>query len=198
VQVPLGILFKHVGSIQTQYNGLATRGIKMKLNDRKVIPSKCPICQVEFRNVYSMSAHKAHCSGANSTAHLDVHRRARKGKHLTRPEEVFVERSQHSTGMAKKMFLSLGHCIYQCSSCGLSEWLGEHLVLELDHINGVNSDHRLENLRLLCPNCHSQTANFRGRNKNTGIKKVEDVDLVLALQECPSVRSALMRVGLAP
>ncbi|HZO94820.1 MAG TPA: HNH endonuclease signature motif containing protein [Candidatus Baltobacteraceae bacterium] len=52
-----------------------------------------------------------------------------------------------------------------CSVCGLSEWQGKPLVIQLDHINGVRNDHRLENLRMLCPNCHSQTDTFAARNK---------------------------------
>ena len=52
-----------------------------------------------------------------------------------------------------------------CWECGISSWNDKELVLELDHINGVNTDHREENLRLLCPNCHSQTPTFKGRNK---------------------------------
>lgn len=57
---------------------------------------------------------------------------------------------------------------YQCSNpkCGLGpEWCGHELSLQLDHINGDPKDHRLENLRWLCPNCHSQTSNFTGRKR---------------------------------
>lgn len=52
-----------------------------------------------------------------------------------------------------------------CESCGLTEWLGEPIPLELDHISGNHKDNRLENLRILCPNCHYQTPTHRGKNK---------------------------------
>lgn len=53
---------------------------------------------------------------------------------------------------------------YKCSSCGLKEWRGESLSLVLDHINGMANDHRIENLRWMCPNCDSQLPTFAGRN----------------------------------
>ena len=54
---------------------------------------------------------------------------------------------------------------YKCEICGISEWQGKELSLQLDHINGINNDNRIENLRLLCPNCHSQTETFSGRGE---------------------------------
>jgi hypothetical protein len=52
----------------------------------------------------------------------------------------------------------------KCSECGqLPEWNGKPLILQLDHINGNSSDNRLENLRILCPHCHSQTDTFSGK-----------------------------------
>ncbi|HEX8975952.1 MAG TPA: helix-turn-helix domain-containing protein [Solirubrobacteraceae bacterium] len=53
----------------------------------------------------------------------------------------------------------------RCEECGLSSWRSSPISLELHHINGDGNDNRLENLQLLCPNCHSQTANWGGRNK---------------------------------
>lgn len=52
-----------------------------------------------------------------------------------------------------------------CECCGLSEWQGKPLSLEIHHINGENTDNRIENLQLLCPNCHSLTKHYRGRAK---------------------------------
>ena len=53
----------------------------------------------------------------------------------------------------------------RCEACGIDEWHGRPLSLALHHVNGDRLDNRLENLQLLCPNCHSQTENFSGRNR---------------------------------
>ncbi len=55
-----------------------------------------------------------------------------------------------------------------CQSCGITDWQDEPLPLELHHINGIGQDNRLENLALLCPNCHSQTDSWGGRNRARG------------------------------
>jgi uncharacterized protein YlaI len=86
---------------------------------------------------------------------------------------------------------------YKCVSCGIDNWQGETIVLDLDHINGNNLDNRLINLRFLCPNCHSQTDTYKGRNKNTGKIKVSDKQLLTALKNNTTIRKALQEVGLA-
>lgn len=60
---------------------------------------------------------------------------------------------------------------YQCAFCGnTGEWLGKTMSLELDHINGINDDHRLENLRFLCPNCHATTDTYCNKNNRNKIE----------------------------
>ena len=59
---------------------------------------------------------------------------------------------------------------YKCAKCGLSDWLGEKITLQVDHIDGNASDNMPNNLRLICPNCHSQTKTFGARNKGNGRK----------------------------
>lgn len=77
--------------------------------------------------------------------------------------DVFKENSSyHNRVQIKKRLYDKIEQV--CSECGLgSEWNGKPLTLQLDHINGVWNDHRIDNLRLLCPNCHSQTPTFAGR-----------------------------------
>jgi rubrerythrin len=57
---------------------------------------------------------------------------------------------------------------YQCECCNLSKWQGKEISLHVDHINGDPYNDKLENLRLLCPNCHSQTDTFAGKNRGNG------------------------------
>lgn len=81
-------------------------------------------------------------------------------------EMVLVENSGYPTNHLKKRLIEEGILEEKCSECGIGpEWNEKKLVLQLDHQNGKAVDHRLENLRILCPNCHSQTANFAGKNK---------------------------------
>lgn len=80
-------------------------------------------------------------------------------------EEILVENSTYQTYKLKLRLISEKILEYKCSQCGISSWLGNDIALELDHENGICNDHRLQNLRLLCPNCHSQTSSWRGKNK---------------------------------
>ena len=84
-------------------------------------------------------------------------------------EDILIENSSFSRSALKRRLLRDGLLENKCADCGLPpEWNGKSLVLRLDHINGVNNDNKIGNLRLLCPNCDSQSSTFTGRN-NKGI-----------------------------
>ncbi len=82
-------------------------------------------------------------------------------------EEVLVEDSNYSRSSLKKRLLKEGILANCCNVCGqLPEWNGKPLVLQIDHINGISNDNRLENLQIICAHCHSQTDTYCGRNVN--------------------------------
>lgn len=68
------------------------------------------------------------------------------------------------TSRFKQRLIDEGVFKYKCSCCGLKEWLGNPIPLELDHIDGNSQNNKKENLRLLCPNCHALTPTYRGKN----------------------------------
>lgn len=103
----------------------------------------------------------------------------------------------HSNHLLKKILLTSGRK-YKCEVCRTSKWRGHTINLDLDHIDGNSYNNKLENLRFLCPNCHSQTKTYKGRNINTGKKRVSDSDLKEALTKYPNIRQALIAVKLSP
>ena len=70
----------------------------------------------------------------------------------------------YSTSHLNKRLLAEGIKEHKCECCGNSEWLGRKIVLELHHIDGNRNNNSLDNLILLCPNCHSMTDNFKSKN----------------------------------
>ena len=72
--------------------------------------------------------------------------------------EILVKNSTYmSTGGLRRRLIAEGLNAARCEMCGIDAWHGKRLPLELDHINGHHTDNRLENLRILCPNCHAVT-----------------------------------------
>ena len=86
-----------------------------------------------------------------------------KEKHVN---EVFKKDNYFSQKSLKAKVIKFKLIEYICGECGNDGfWNKKELILHLDHINGINNDNRIENLRFLCPNCHSQTNTYSGKNK---------------------------------
>jgi hypothetical protein len=106
-----------------------------------------------------------------STSHFTGQAHLRGKRHDWTPKQslavILVENSPYqTTSHLKARLLREQVLVNQCHVCGCPpHWQGKPLVLVLDHINGDRTDHRVENLRLLCPNCNSQQSTFAGKNK---------------------------------
>ena len=84
-------------------------------------------------------------------------------------QDILIENSSFSRTQLKDRLIKEGLLEYKCvgKDCGnIGEWKGKKLSLQLDHINGIYNDNRIENLRFLCPNCHSQTETYANKRGN--------------------------------
>jgi len=87
----------------------------------------------------------------------------------------------------------------KCKGCGLDSWLDRPLTLELEHKDGDNQNNARSNLECLCPNCHSQTDTWRGRNINRGRKrKVSDEKICRTFLKSKNIKQTLTSLGLTP
>ena len=82
-------------------------------------------------------------------------------------ELLVAGRAQTARGHLKARLIEAGLKESRCEHCGLVEWRGKPLNMQLHHVNGDGLDNRIENLELLCANCHSQTDNWGGRNRQS-------------------------------
>ncbi len=125
--------------------------------------------------------------------------KGKKGKcHIEIPiENVLVENSNYTCTSSLKRKLKKFNLIEdKCSICSINSWQGKEISLQLDHINGINNDNRLENIRLLCPNCHSQTTTFAGKNIKSNKPRTylqEDGTRKQDLVECLYCKTSFIR-----
>jgi len=79
--------------------------------------------------------------------------------------EIMIEKSNYTSSKdLKRRLFKAGLKEKRCEHCSNTQWMGKDVPLQLDHINGIRSDNRIENLRVLCPNCHALTPTWGGRN----------------------------------
>jgi len=102
-------------------------------------------------------------------------------KHTFKPriplEKILVKHSSYQSFKLKRRLFAKGIKLPKCELCGWAQYSKDgRLPLELDHINGEHSDNRIENLRILCPNCHSLQSTHRGRNHKTKKPEIEGIN----------------------
>ncbi len=90
---------------------------------------------------------------------------AGKGIKKNIPKTITDLNDYASRASVRKVLINENIIPYECDECGITEWNGKKLSLHLDHINGCGWDNKIENLRFLCPNCHSLTDTYTGKNK---------------------------------
>ena len=117
----------------------------------------CGHCGTEFKQGYHRRKPPKYCSPECSREHRSAMKMAASDAKFDQGGVVY-----HTT---QRRILS-ERFGYKCIDCGISEWNGKEIVLQVDHIDGDPANNRGSNLRLLCPNCHSQTETYKGGNKN--------------------------------
>lgn len=123
------------------------------------------------KGYYNRLFHKSVKEFGTNISHINESVKKQEFRKQLPLNELFVEDSYHEPKWLKRRLIREGLMNDKCSCGQLPMWNGEILVMQLDHINGKNTDNRIENLRLLCPNCHSQTATFGGRNRKKNHQK---------------------------
>jgi hypothetical protein len=123
----------------------------------------------EIQRYYDMGHSVSECQARFGFARETWNQARRRGDVKSRPQAMPVEtllvvgRPTNRSHLKSRLFTT-GLKENRCERCGIAEWRGKALAMALHHINGNRRDNRLQNLSLLCPNCHSQTPNFSGRN----------------------------------
>jgi hypothetical protein len=85
----------------------------------------------------------------------------------------------------------------KCNFCGIDSWNGKPITLELEHKDGNHHNNERDNLECLCPNCHSQTDTWRGKNKTNKRKKISDDDIVKTYLKNKNIRQTLIELGMS-
>jgi DNA-binding CsgD family transcriptional regulator len=122
----------------------------------------------EIQLAYDSGISVGECQSAFGFSRASWQAAVRRGAVVPRPAAMPIHAllaGVRSRNHLKLRLFSAGLKRARCEQCGLVEWQGEALSLALHHVNGDPNDYRLENLQILCPNCHSQTENFAGRNR---------------------------------
>ena len=141
------------------------------LGNNKTIVKRCQKLNIDITHLPSGQGDNRHKIGKN--------------KKTYKIEQILVENSTYNNGTRlKKRLIKEKGFEYKCYNCNLTEWMGKPIPLDLEHINGIHSDNRIENLTFLCCNCHALTDTYKGKNVKNKIileeKKCNKCDKVLS------------------
>lgn len=187
-------MIKNCEKCGTEFDAYSKWGVK-KFCSRKCANSR--VFSDEAKNKKSLALRGRTVGTRNGLSEEDFENRIKKYKEtvakklLTVPfESLGLDRKR------KRVFEEQNRC---CANCGLSQWMGQLITLELEHKDGNNQNNSRDNLEGLCPNCHSLTETWRGRNKpsKNGNNKVSDDVLLQLLLESANIRQALLKAGMA-
>jgi len=184
---------------------------------------KCKKCGKDFEPIKGLINYcSLECRNSRSWSEDDKKKKSISAKNSdkvkkansNRPDDFWVKitetrRKNHKKKILEAEFENLSfnslrfRILYEqdnkCNRCGLNEWLGQELVLELEHKDGNNKNNDRSNLEMICPNCHSLTQTWRGRNKKGLTYRVPDKQLLESLLVNNwNMRQALLDVGLSP
>lgn len=123
------------------------------------------ICTFNFKRMRRL------CNDNNiAFSHFNIKKTFRRGKKQWRNEDIYCEKSLYPRHYLRRKIIADKILNYCCNSCGNEgTWNGKKLILEVEHINGINDDNRKQNLSFLCPNCHSQTPTYRNSKNRQGL-----------------------------
>lgn len=123
---------------------------------------------VAVRQYYDTGHTYSECRAKFGFSSASWSKAVRLGLVSTRSHRFTLERilaESNSRVSIKRRLLEAGVLKNRCDECGINEWRGRFLSIQLHHRSGVKDDHRPENLQMLCPNCHSQTSTFGTKNR---------------------------------
>lgn len=130
-------------------------------NNSKSMSKACSILGLHF-NTFKKYAVKFNCYKPNPSG--KGLNKKNNGNKIKLNDILSGKHPEYQTFKLKNRLILEGIKENKCECCGISEWNGKSLAMELHHIDGNSHNHLLSNLQLLCPNCHSQTNNFRALN----------------------------------
>lgn len=149
-------------------------GKKIKVSDDQIIEASknsnsathaASILGIKYET-YKVHATRLNCFSTNASG-KGIKKRRKDGQGKIPLQEIFEgKHPEYQANKLRKRLFDEKYKKENCEVCGIENWLGKRISLELDHIDGNRYNHSLENLRIICPNCHSQTPTYRGKNKS--------------------------------